>query len=103
MNLNEKDIFGYYPLDLAINDNNTKIVQLLIEYANQHQIILELNEKGHEGYPLLKAISENNTKIVQLLIKYAIQHQIILELIEKNKYGKYPLLYATFNKIIVIA
>jgi len=62
---------------------------LLIEYANQYQIILELNEKNNIGYyPLLRAISYNNIEIVQLLIEYALQHQIIFEYDEndiKNK------------------
>ena len=70
---------------MATSKNNTKIVQLLIKYANQHQIILELNEKENEhgDYPLLIATSKNNIDIVQLLLEYALHHQIILEY-EKN-------------------
>eukprot|EP00833_Pecoramyces_ruminatium_P008837 jgi/Orpsp1_1/1182869/evm.model.c7180000082990.1 len=46
LNLNNiKDEKGNYPLLLAIYKNNIEIVKLLIEYANQHQIILKLNEK----------------------------------------------------------
>eukprot|EP00833_Pecoramyces_ruminatium_P012474 jgi/Orpsp1_1/1186506/evm.model.d7180000051081.1 len=71
------------------------MVKLLIEYANQHQIILELNEKNDYGnYPLLEAINNNNIEIVKLLIEYANQHQIILELNEINKNEEYPLLKA---------
>ena len=45
--------------------NNIEIVRLLIEYANQHHIILELNEKFKDGNcPLLWAISKNNMEIV---------------------------------------
>jgi len=43
--MNEKNQDGSYPLLEAIYNNNIEIVQLLIEYANQHQIILKLNEK----------------------------------------------------------
>jgi len=80
------------------------MVKLLIEYANQHHIILELNKKDDDGwYPLLKAISNKNIEIVQLLIEYANQHQIVLELNEKNKDGYYPLLWAIFwNNIEII-
>jgi len=64
-----------------------------MEYDNQHQIILELNEKDVDGRnSLLIAISWDNIEIIQLLIEYAHQHQIILELNEKNKYGSYPFL-----------
>jgi len=42
-NRNEKDFLGYYPLLLAIYKNNIEVVKLLLEYANQHQIILNLN------------------------------------------------------------
>jgi len=52
--------------------------KVLIEYANQHQIILELNEKGKNGYyPLLESIYKNNIEMVNLWIEYANQHQII--------------------------
>jgi len=41
--------------------------KVLIEYANQHQIILELNEKGKNGYyPLLESIYKNNIEMVNL-------------------------------------
>jgi len=36
-----------------------------MEYANQHQIIMELNEKNNVGeYPLYLAIYKNNIEIV---------------------------------------
>jgi len=69
LKLNEKDNIGYYPLYWAISYNNIEIVKLLIEYANQHQIILELNEKGSydKKYPLLEGIHNENIEIVKLL------------------------------------
>ena len=76
----KKNKYRKYPLSEAIRENNIEIVQLLLEYALQHQIILELNEKDFLGYnPLLRAIFWNNIEIVQLLIDYALQHQIILK------------------------
>jgi len=70
LNLNQKgNKFGDNSLLKAIRKNNTDIVQLLIDYANKNNIILELNEKNKEGdYPLLLAIIKNNVDIVQLLI-----------------------------------
>jgi len=83
-----------------------EIFQLLIEYANEHQIILELNDRNKRGdYPLLRAISYNyvkSTTIVKLLIEYANQHQITLVLNEKNGYGNYPLLEAVDNDNIEV-
>ena len=71
--LNEKNNIENYSLLEAIHYNNIKIVQLLIEYVNQHQIILELNEKNKDGdYLLSEAIFNNNIEIVKLLIDYAI-------------------------------
>jgi len=92
LKLNEKDEDGYYPLLIAIDNNNIKIVKILIEYANQHQIILDLNEKNNVGnYPILDATIYNNIEMIKLLIKYALQHQITL-VYNKNEidsnYGK---------------
>ena len=82
MELNEKNKEGNYPLLCATSFyyNNIEIVKLLIGYANQHQIILELNEKDINGdYILLKVISKNNIEIFKLLIDYALKQQITLE------------------------
>jgi len=39
LELNKKDKYGINPLYLAVYKNNIDIIQLLIEYALQHQII----------------------------------------------------------------
>ena len=52
--MNEKNKYGYYPLLRAIRDCNIEIIQLLIEYANQHQIILEYEKKDIEDRPKIK-------------------------------------------------
>ena len=101
--MNKKNKDGYlFPLLWAISNKNVEIVKLLIEYANQHQIILELNEKNKFGdYPLLWAIF--NVEIIKLLIEYANQYQIIMELNEKNNKGGYPLLFSvSINNIEIV-
>lgn len=104
LNINKKDAEGNNPLLLCItlsvllpNSNKSviKMVQLLINYANKHNVKMELNEKNKDGaYPLYFAITGNNPEIVQLLINYANQHHIILELNRIDQYGNYPLILA---------
>jgi len=43
--LNEKNKYGDYPLLVACDKNNNEMVQLLIDYAKENNIILKLNEK----------------------------------------------------------
>ncbi|ORX71015.1 ankyrin [Anaeromyces robustus] len=83
---------GNYPLLNAIKKSNEDMIQLLIQYANEHKIILNLNEKDNRGNsPLLNAIKKCNEDMIKLLIQYADEHEIILNLNEKDKYGNYPL------------
>jgi len=57
----------------------SEIIQLLINYVDKNNIILELNEKDHDGYyPLLLASNNNNNEMVHLLIDYAIKNNIVL-------------------------
>eukprot|EP00833_Pecoramyces_ruminatium_P012007 jgi/Orpsp1_1/1186039/evm.model.c7180000096583.2 len=98
--VNEKTIDGNYSLLTAINEN-VYIVKLLIDYANENNIILELNEKNEFGdFPLLMAINKYNIEMVKLLIDYANEKNIILELNEKDIDGNYPLLNAINNNNI---
>jgi len=79
LDFNVKNENGNNPLSLATIDNNVEIVKLLIEYANQHQIILNVNEKNKYGwFPIMNAVSYNNIEIIKLLIDYANQYQIVL-------------------------
>jgi len=73
-----------------------EMFKLLIEYANQHQIILELNKKEENlGENLfLLAIKNKKTEMVKILIEYATQHQIKLELNKKENFGGIPLIFA---------
>jgi len=41
----KKNKYGDYPLLVACDKNNNEMVQLLIDYANKNNIILELYEK----------------------------------------------------------
>ena len=47
--MNARKEFRDYPFLEAIIGNKIKVIHLSIEYANQHQIILELNEKDKDG------------------------------------------------------
>jgi hypothetical protein len=82
---------------MAITNNQIRMVELLIEYANQNNIILEVNEKDVEDlifkntHSGLKSISEINIKIFKLLYDQRNRHKIlfskgseILKQIEKS-------------------
>jgi len=54
LNINEKNNDGNNPLIWATIKNNTEMVQLLIHYANENNIPLEINEKSKYKYnPLI--------------------------------------------------
>jgi len=43
----------HYPLLIYIANNDNEMINLLMEYANKHNIILELNGKNNKGqYPI---------------------------------------------------
>ena len=60
--MNEKDKFGNYPLFWAIFNNNIEIVKLLIDYALQHQIILEYDKKDIKNKQEIKNLLQNYEK-----------------------------------------
>ncbi|ORY13338.1 hypothetical protein LY90DRAFT_636752 [Neocallimastix californiae] len=67
ININKKTEDGNYPLLLAIDKNDTKKVEKIMNYANENGIILNINEKNNKGmYPLLKAVINNNIEIIIL-------------------------------------
>eukprot|EP00833_Pecoramyces_ruminatium_P004320 jgi/Orpsp1_1/1178352/evm.model.c7180000064974.1 len=135
LKLNEKDRYGdypllcaienggRYPLVVAIRENRIESVKLLIEYANQHQIILEYdksdlylrdkpeiqkilenyeNEKGMEKWKkdeekLLDAIFNNNIEKVKSILNNSTKNKEILNLNEEDEYGMKQLLSEAIN------
>ena len=72
-------------LNKEIISGNTQEVKKILDYATEHKIILELNEKNKYGnYPLLRVTYCDNIEIVKLLIDYATENKIILKLNEKK-------------------
>jgi len=84
LGLNKKNRNGDSSIMIAIHNNNIEIVKLLMDYANKHNIILQLNEKNEDGNSIMQAINNDNTEIVKLLMEYADNHNIVLELNEKK-------------------
>jgi ankyrin repeat protein len=71
------------------------VIQLLLDYADEQDILLELNEKNISGnYPLILAVSNDRKEMVELLMEYATNHSIKLDMTSKDKKGRYPLLWA---------
>jgi ankyrin repeat protein len=96
--LNIKNENGYYLIERAVKYDSIEIVNLLIGYANQHHILLDLNERNNCGnYPLLKAVKNRNYLMVDLLIDYSNEHQITLKMNNKDNDNFYPLLSASSN------
>lgn len=86
---------------MATNKNNIEETRILMEYADKHNIILELNSMCNGNYPLNTAITNNNNEIVELLIKYANKHDIDLEINKKAKQGFYPFFQLLLMKILI--
>eukprot|EP00833_Pecoramyces_ruminatium_P000088 jgi/Orpsp1_1/1174120/evm.model.c7180000049003.1 len=89
MNVNEK-IHEETPLTYAIKrySNSYNIAQIIIDYANNHNIILDLKDKNkNNGFTLLlSAIEKRNDSIelIQMIIDYADSHGIILDIKDKS-------------------
>jgi len=57
------------PLETSINQNNDSIVQLLLNYANKHNINIDINKKNYLGnYPLIDAINKKNYSMVFAIV-----------------------------------
>ncbi|KAG4108106.1 ankyrin [Neocallimastix lanati (nom. inval.)] len=106
IDINEKEKYGNYPLLQAINYNNLENVELLMNYADKHGIVLTINDKDEDDYfPLLQSIRTNswgNINIIRALIEYANRHNIILNVNEKDLRGNFCLLQAIANNNIEI-
>eukprot|EP00833_Pecoramyces_ruminatium_P012055 jgi/Orpsp1_1/1186087/evm.model.c7180000096804.1 len=73
LNLNIQDQKEFTPLSLAAKNGDVEITQLLIKYAIQHNINLELFKCES---PFYWAIEKNEIEIFKLLLEYAIQYAI---------------------------
>ena len=79
------DINENFPLCYTIINNNIDMTQLLIDYANKNNIILNIyKEKNNKDFPFLIATSNNDVGMVKLLINYANKNNIILNINNKN-------------------
>ncbi|ORY53370.1 hypothetical protein LY90DRAFT_670381 [Neocallimastix californiae] len=79
-------------------------LKILIQYANQFNVILNINEKDKNGIPLLySVIAENSIELVKLIIDYAEKNNIILNLNvlqindDPSNMSNNPLNYPIFN------
>jgi len=68
LELNEKDKNGRYQLLLASQNKNFKFEKILIDYANNHQIILEFNTNDFILTPnFIELLKSNKTMNVRIL------------------------------------
>ena len=74
---------------MAVKSGSKDIIELLIDYANEYQIVLKFNEKNDQtDYPLLSAIRLNRPDIVKMLIDYCNKKNIS----DQNSKRRYMLL-----------
>ena len=91
IHINEKSENGY---SAAINQNNTDLAELILDYSNENDIPIDINEKDVSGnYPITKAINKNNFDMVILLMEYEVNNKIDMNLIDINGYSLLFLAY----------
>ena len=96
ININEKMTCGYSAFMTAVNINNSDMVELILDYADDNNIPVDINEKDASGnYPLTNAINRNNFDMVVSLMKYGIKNKIDMNLIDINGYS---LLYLSYKQ-----
>jgi len=94
--------YGNSLLYKGIVNNHENIIRLVVETAQNNNMILDFNEKlGKDGNSILQDLMHcNGIELFQLILNYVKSQNIKLELNEKNKCGNYPLLMAIQNKSI---
>jgi len=93
--INEKAPNGYTALAIAINQNNTYLTELIIDYCDYNNILIDINEKDASGnYPIIKAINRNNFDMVVSLMEYGIKNKMNMNLRDINGYS---LLYLSYK------
>eukprot|EP00833_Pecoramyces_ruminatium_P017927 jgi/Orpsp1_1/1191959/evm.model.d7180000089625.1 len=71
------------------------MAKLLIDYADENDIVLNINKQSKKkNYPLDWAVHHNNIEMVKLLMKYADDNNILLDINQKSENGIYPLITA---------
>jgi len=94
IHINEKCSNGYSAFMTAINQNNADLVELILNYSNDHNIPIDINEKDASGnYPMTKAINKNNFDMVILLMEYGMNNKIDMNLTDINGYSPLSLAY----------
>jgi len=87
MNINHRVNKNRSSFYTAVENNNVEMIKIFIDYADDHDIIIDINEKimndNIVDSSLLMAVRNNNVEIIQQLIDYAHRHNIILD-INKN-------------------
>jgi len=84
----------------AIREENLEVMTMLIDYANDHNILLDINDKDFDGnFPLLVVANCDDTELslFHTLVSYANDHNILLNINDKNNEDCYPLLKAAFH------
>jgi len=78
-NITNSDINKYFLNCIYLSKN--ELVKLIMVYANNNNIILQVNEVSKNNYyPLLWCTMNNNFEMTQLIIDYAYSKNIILRL-----------------------
>ncbi len=87
-NLNEKNIWGYAPIDYTVLRNKTENLKILIDYK------ADINIKDIYGNtPLMEAVIDGNLKIIKLLLDSGADVNI------KDKDNKTVLYYAKSDEV----
>jgi len=94
IHINEKCSYGYSAFMTAVNQNNTDLVELILDYSTVNNIPIDINEKDTSGnYPITKAINKNNFDMVILLMEYGMNNKIDMNLTDINGYSLLSLTY----------
>ncbi|OUM60065.1 hypothetical protein PIROE2DRAFT_14257 [Piromyces sp. E2] len=80
-----------------LNEHNVHVLNILIDYADKHSIVLNMNTKNSEGkFPLLSACAcRYSGYYIDSLFEHVNRHSILLNINDKDDDGNYPLLNAT--------
>eukprot|EP00833_Pecoramyces_ruminatium_P011116 jgi/Orpsp1_1/1185148/evm.model.c7180000092512.1 len=74
-----EDISLYY----AIDKERCKIIDIIIDYGDKNNVILNIDDRDENGNCLvLDAINSNNCNIVSSILKYSLKNHIVIKLNE---------------------